>query len=94
MQEIPSWDKLPLLERSINSVIITKLMAFYKLTINDILKMSIYQILILFVDCLKIENERLFLMESFKAWINPTLYQRLHREYRRNDFFSRELEHA
>lgn len=80
------WRKemqLQALEDSIPDFIIGKVVVSLGKSFEDIRKMSIYQILILFLAVLKKENENLAMLEGLKMWMQPEIFARL-REMERN----------
>ncbi len=84
----------PMLEFILDEDIILDVTAFYKLNLNELRKLSIYQILFLYIGRLREENKILALLETLKMWVNPQLYAEVSKktERRINEFFDETLE--
>lgn len=85
---------LPALENIINESIILDVAGFYRFRIDELKKMSIYQILLLYVQQVREENKIFAFLEMLKPWINPHLYAetRKNSESRRNDFYEEAMD--
>lgn len=65
------------LEDNIPYMILEEVSAFYKKTPQELLKCSIYQILLMFLAGRRSENKIFILLEMIKPWLQPELYAKL-----------------